>query len=139
MELVVTMWKYLIAWLVMLLVSVANGALRDFTYGKHMHELAAHQLSTISSVVLLGLVILSFVRIYPPSSGREAVLIGLLWMALTVAFEFIFFHYVTGHAWAELLANYNVLQGRVWVVVLVWLAIAPYIFYRLRLNGPRYK
>lgn len=139
MELVVTMWKYLIAWLVMLLVSVANGALRDFTYGKHMHELAAHQLSSISSVVLLGLVILSFVRIYPPSSGREAVLIGLLWMALTVAFEFIFFHYVAGHAWAELLANYNVLQGRVWVVVLVWLAIAPYIFYRLRLNGPRYK
>lgn len=116
----------------MLLVSIANGAVRDFTYGKHMNELKAHQLSTISSVLLLGVVIWGFVRLFPPASRQEAVSIGILWMALTVAFEFIFFHFVGGHSWTELLANYNVLQGRVWVVVLVWVAIAPYVFYRLR-------
>lgn len=126
------MWKYLITWFVMLLVSIANGAVRDFTYGKHMNELKAHQLSTISSVLLLGVVIWGFVRLFPPASRQEAVSIGILWMALTVAFEFIFFHFVGGHSWTELLANYNVLQGRVWVVVLVWVAIAPYVFYRLR-------
>jgi hypothetical protein len=125
------MWKYLIAWFVMLLVSIANGAVRDFTYGKHMDELTAHQLSTVSSVLLLGVVIWGFVRFYPPSSGREAVSIGLMWMALTVAFEFLFFHYFGGHSWSELLANYNVLKGRVWVVVLIWVAIAPYVFFRL--------
>ena len=76
------MARYLIAWLVMLLVSIANGALRDFTYGKRMDELAAHQLSTVSSVLLLGIVIRGFVRRYPPSSGRQAIAIGLLWMAI---------------------------------------------------------
>lgn len=126
------MWKYLTTWFVMLLVSVANGVVRDLTYGKHMAELTAHQLSTVSCVFLLGIVIWGFVRLYPPSSERKALLLGLLWLALTVAFEFLFFHYVGGHSWAELLANYNVLQGRVWVVVLVWIAIAPFFFYRLR-------
>jgi hypothetical protein len=124
------MRKYLSAWLVMLLVSIANGAVRDFTYGKHLDPLTAHQLSTVSSVLLLGIVIRAFVRRYPPSSSQQALLIGLLWTALTVAFEFLFFHYVGGHSWSELLANYNVLKGRVWIVVLVWVAIAPYVFLR---------
>ena len=126
------MWKYLVAWLLMLLVSIANGAVRDFTYGKHMDELTAHQLSSVSGILVLALVIRGFVRRYPPLSSREAISIGLLWMALTVAFEFLFFHYVGGHSWSELLANYNVLRGRVWVVVLAWVAIAPYLFFRLK-------
>ena len=125
------MWKYLIAWFVMLLVSIANGTVRDFTYGRRMDELTAHQLSTASGVLLLGIVILGFVRRYPPSSGRMAVSIGLLLMALTVAFEFLFFHYVGGHSWAELFANYDVSKGRVWVFVLIWVAVAPYLFFRL--------
>lgn len=115
----------------MLLVSVANGIVRDFTYGKLVDELTAHQLSTVSSVFLLGVVIRGFVRLYPPSSEQQALLIGLPWLALTLAFEFLFFHYVGGHSWAALLANYNISQGRVWVVVLAWIAIAPYVFYRL--------
>lgn len=125
------MWKYLTAWFVMLLVAVANGAVRDFTYGRHMEELTAHQLSTATGVLLLGIVIRGFVRLYPPSSGREAISMGLLWVALTVAFEFLFFHYVGGHSWSALLGNFNVLKGRVWVVVLAWIAIAPYLFFRL--------
>jgi hypothetical protein len=124
------MWKYLIAWFVMLLISIANGAVRDFTYGNHLDELTAHQLSTLSDVLLLGIIIWGFVRFYRPSSSQEAVLIGLLWMGLTVAFEFLFFHYVGGHSWSELFGNYNIFKGRVWVVVLTWVAIAPYLFFR---------
>lgn len=123
--------KYLAAWFAMLLVSIANGAARDLTYGRHMGELAAHQVSTASSILLLGAVIQGFVRRFPPTSARHAVGIGLGWAALTVAFEFLFFHYVGGHSWAELLANYNVAAGRVWVVVLLWVAVAPYVFFHL--------
>jgi hypothetical protein len=124
------MLKYLITWFVMLLVSVVNGTLRDFTYGQYMDELSAHQLSTVSSVLLLGIVMRIFIKRFPPIADRHAMAIGLFWMSLTIAFEFIFFHYIGGHSWSELLANYNVLNGRVWLVVLIWVAIAPYIFFR---------
>jgi hypothetical protein len=126
------MWKYLAAWCVMLLVSIVNGAVRDLTYGKSMDELAAHQLSSGSCIILLGILIWWFVRLYPPSSGREAIRAGLLWLGLTVVFEFAFFHYVTGHTWAELRGNYNIFRGRTWVAVLAWVTIAPYVFFRLR-------
>lgn len=125
--------KYLLAWLTMLLVSIANGALRDLSYGRHMTELAAHQLSTVSSILLLGIIIRKFVYIFPPVSGLQAIRIGLFWLALTVAFEFLFFHYAGGHSWSVLLANYDILRGRVWVCVLAWIALAPCVFYRIRL------
>lgn len=122
--------NYFTAWLAMLLVAVANGALRDFTYGRRLEELVAHQLSSAIGMVLLGVVMWAFLRRHPPVSGRQALGIGLFWMGLTVAFEFLFFHYLGGHSWASLLAAYDLLAGRVWVVVLAWIAVAPYLFYR---------
>jgi hypothetical protein len=37
-----------------------------------------------------------------------------------------------GHTWSKLLADYNLLAGRVWIFVLIWTAIAPIILYSLR-------
>lgn len=122
-------WHHIAAWFLMLLVSIANGAARDFVYGQRMSKLAAHQLSSAIGIVLLGAVIWAFERAYPPSSGKHAIGIGLFWMVLTIAFEFLFFHFIGGHSWSALLANYNILAGRVWVLVLLWIAIAPYVFF----------
>lgn len=126
------MIAWALAWLAMLAVSIANGALRDFSYGRQMSELSAHQLSTLTGILLLGIVIWIYLRRRPPNSVRQAVTVGLGWMLLTVAFEFLFFHYVGGHSWAALLANYRIDQGRLWVLILLWIALAPLLFHRLR-------
>lgn len=118
----------------MLLASIANGALRDLVYGKFMHELTAHQLSTVISLALLGVVMWRFLRYRCPQSTSSALLIGALWLLLTVTFEFVFFHYVGGHSWSALLANYNIARGRIWVLVLLWIAVAPWVLYRLQTN-----
>lgn len=128
-------WNYLWAWIVMLLVSVANGAVRDLAYARHMSALAAHQVSTVTSVTLLGALMWICFRRHPPSSALHAIVIGLMWTALTVGFEFLFFHVVGGHSWTELLANYNILQGRVWGVVVLWIATAPSLFFHRRKRG----
>lgn len=126
------LFKALIVWLLMLIVSVINGGLRDIGYGKYMSELHAHQFSTIVSILLLGLVMWAFTLRYPISSIKFATLLGTLWAGLTLAFEFLFFHYVGKHSWTELLANYDVLRGRVWIFVVIWLFIAPTLFFIIR-------
>ena len=123
--------RYLYAWFVLLVAAMVNGALRDFTYGKHLPELLAHQLSCLSGIILFGVVFYQFVCRWPPASARQVLSIGLFWMSLTVAFEFLFFHYVAGHPWPELLANYDVTSGRLWPLILLWVAFGPYVFYRL--------
>ena len=122
--------RYLNAWFVMLVVAFINGVLRDFTYGKYLPELPANQLSCLTGIVLLGVVMFFFVRRWPPASARQALYIGLFWMMLTVAFEFLFFHYAAGHPWPELLANYDIAGGRLWPLILLWVAFGPYLFYR---------
>ena len=52
-------------------------------------------------------------------------LLGIAWVALSVAFEFLAGHYVFGNSWERLFADYNVFRGRIWIMVLVANLFAP--------------
>jgi hypothetical protein len=97
-----------------------------------MTELRAHQLSTAIGSVLIGLFIWFVVRAWPLSSARQAFVIGATWLLLTVAFEFAMGRLLMHRPWPQLFQDYNLLEGRVWVLFLAWLTIAPCVFYRLR-------
>lgn len=125
------MIRIVLAWLVMLVVSVFNGVVRDIGYGRGLDPLVAQQLSTVYGMTLLGVVIGTYAWHWPFASAASAWRAGILWVVMTVAFEFLFFHYVTGHSWAELRANYDLAAGRLWVLLLVWIAVAPVAFRRL--------
>lgn len=125
------MWKYALAWVPLVVIAIANGALREGWYGKYVGKLAAHQLSTVSGIALFGVYIWLVIRRWWPDTASRAVSIGLMWLTFTVAFEFVFGHYIRGLSWSDLLHDYNLLAGRLWVLVLVWVTIAPYVFYRL--------
>jgi hypothetical protein len=116
----------------MLLIAIANGAIRQLTFGKAMPELRAHQLSTAIGSVLIGLFIWAVIRLWPPASARHALSIGLfIWLALTIAFEFVFGRFVMHRPWSQLFSDYNVMEGRLWAVFLIWLTLVPYVFFRL--------
>jgi hypothetical protein len=127
-----SMIRYVLAWIPMLVIAVANGVLRQVTFAKVMPELRAHQLSTLIGSVLLGAFIWLVIRAWPPSSGGQALLIGLVWMLLTVAFEFFMGLVLAHRPLSQVLHDYNLLAGRVWVLLLIWLAAAPWVFFRLR-------
>ena len=126
------MTRYVLAWLPMLVIAVANGALRQVTFGKVMPELHAHQLSTVIGSVLEGLFVWFVIRKWPPSTSRHALRIGLVWLVLTVAFEFFMGLVLARRPLPDVLHDYNLLAGRVWVLFLVWLTFAPWVFFRLR-------
>ena len=123
--------KYTLSWLGLVLLAILNGAIRQEGYGKFMSELAAHQVSTVIGITLFGVYIWFLSRLWAIESSGQAFAIGGIWLVLTIAFEFLFGHYVMGHSWSRLFHDYNLLQGRLWVLVLVWTVIAPYVFYRL--------
>lgn len=124
--------KYVIAWLVLPILGIINGSIREFGYKNLMGELTAHQISTLTGVVLFGLYIWFLTGVWKIESSRQAVAIGLIWLGLTILFEFVFGHYVMKHQWSRLLHDYNIIRGRLWVLVLIWTTIAPYVFFKLR-------
>jgi uncharacterized membrane protein YciS (DUF1049 family) len=48
------MIRYVLAWILMLVIAIANGALRQATFAKIMPELRAHQLSTLTGSMFIG-------------------------------------------------------------------------------------
>jgi len=116
----------------MVLLAILNGTLREKLYGPHVPELLAHQVSTIVLIALLGIYLWILTVFFRIETVRQALLIGGLWLALTVIFEFLFGHWVMGHSWETLFGDYNLARGRIWLLVLIWTAISPYLFYRMR-------
>jgi len=116
--------RYILAWIPMIFIGIINGIVREVTYRKYLNELRAHQVSTITGVLLFGFYIWGLTRLWSIESQEQALIIGFIWLGLTVVFEFTFGHYIAGHSWSRLLSDYNILAGRVWI------AIAPLFFYR---------
>jgi hypothetical protein len=124
--------KYIIAWLILPILGIINGFIREVGYKHLMGELTAHQISTLTGIVFFGLYIWFLTGVWRIESAGQAVAIGLIWLGLTILFEFVFGHYVMKHPWSRLFQDYNILKGRLWVLVLVWTTIAPYVFFRIR-------
>jgi hypothetical protein len=130
-------WKYLWGWLPMVAIAVANGTLRQLAFQAPLGELRAHQLSTATGVVLFGFYISWLMRRWRPASRRETITIGLAWLVLTIGFEFGM-GLAAGRSWAVMLHDYNLREGRVWVVVLAWVALAPTVLRpRVTASDPR--
>lgn len=113
-------------------IGIGNGVLRQTTYGKVMDELSAHQVSTFTGIIFFGLFVWFIFPWLGIESSAAAWRTGFVWLGLTVAFEFLFGHYVIGHPWERLFMDYNILKGRLWILVLIWITVAPAIIRILR-------
>ena len=116
----------------MVVLAILNGIMRESLYKQYMHELTAHQVSTLILLILVGIYVWFLTGLRPLESAKQALLIGVMWCGMTVVFEFVFGHYVAGHTWSKLFQDYNLVKGRLWSLVLIWTTIAPYIYYRIR-------
>ena len=125
------MLKYFLLWFPMLLIAIINGSIREFFIKKYTNELTAHQISTVTLLLFFSFYISFVIRKFPPPSATYALTVGVFWLILTLAFEFGFGRW-GGNSWENLLADYNLAKGRIWILVPMLVTIAPYLFYKLR-------
>ena len=114
-------------WLVILTVAIMNGAFRQGILVPRLGDATGHVISTVllsGAVLVVTWLTVGWIQ---PSNYREAWSIGAYWLALTVGFEFLAGHYLFHTPWPVLLADYNVLKGRIWPLVLVLTFSAPAI------------
>ena len=123
-------WKYFAAWFPMVILAVANGTIRELGFRPFLDELPAHWLSTVTFVLLLFGYLWVISKKWKIESDRQAMQIGFMWLGMTIAFEFGFGHYVMGHPWSKLLHDYNILEGRLWTLVLVAVLTGPIVVSR---------
>lgn len=120
------MWiKAFVLWILMAFLAVGNGVVRNFLITPYLGDPAAHWLGTLTALILLfGAMYLILPWVGPRTRGHLWG-IGLFWLILTMAFEFLAGHYLFGNPWDKLLADYNLIRGRVWVTVLLLQLFGP--------------
>lgn len=124
--------RWLVGWSGLAVAGIANGAVREATYAHWTGEGTAHAVSTLALLGISAAYVGWLQGRWPLPSSPVAWRIGAVWMLLTLAFEFGFGHYVAGTSWSELLADYNLLKGRLWALVPLWILVAPAVVRRLR-------
>lgn len=122
--------RYSLLWFALAIIAIANGILREQTYGKILTELSAHQVSTVTGVLFSGAFVYFIHRAWPIESSSQAWSIGTIWLISTIIFEFGFGHYIAGHPWSHLLNDYNIFAGRVWLFFLVWVFVMPVVIHK---------
>jgi len=115
----------MLGWLGLAAIGVVNGGLRQGLYARWTTDRLAHQLSTVTLIALIACYAWWMQRRWPLPSTGLALEVGGAWAALTVLFELGLGRYVVGDAWSTLLADYDLTEGRIWVLVPLWLSVAP--------------
>ena len=124
--------RAVVIWVLLVLLAIANGAVRDALVSPRLGEQAGHVISTGTLCAVILVVAWASVRWVGPIGIGGCLRIGVLWSLLTLGFEFAAGHYLFGTSWASLLADYNLAEGRVWPLVIVTTLVAPLLAARGR-------
>jgi hypothetical protein len=124
--------RAIVIWFALLVAAVVNGAFRVAVLVPRLGDAAGHVVSSLMLCVLIALLSWATIGWVHPSTPAQAVAVGVLWLVLTLVFEFGFGHFVAHKTWPELLADYNLLGGRIWLLVLLTTMASPYLLGRFR-------
>lgn len=125
-------YRAIIIWVLLSIIAVLNGISRNVYISPTLGEYTGHVISTFILCIIIFLVTVLSIRWINPRGSRDALSVGIFWIMLTGAFEFLAGHYLFGNSWERLLADYNIFQGRIWVLVLLSTLFAPLCADRLR-------
>jgi len=118
---------YVIFWFGMPILAILNAAIREKAYKKSVGELAAHQISTVTLIIFIGIYTWLISLGWKLESTGQAFIVGIIWLVLTVSFEFIFGRLVMKHPWERLFHDYNIFKGRIWILILIWTLFVPLV------------
>ena len=125
-------WKALLFWFLLMVLAIANGTLRLKFIIPFTGLTAGLAISTVMlCALILGATWLG-IRWLGPATAQQAWGIGLLWLVMTLGFEFGAGHFLFKKPWSELLVDYNIAMGRIWVLVPIVTTLAPWWMAKVR-------
>jgi len=125
--------KSLLIWLAIIPLAILNGGLRQ----EVLNPLLGEKIGEPLSCVLLCLIIFALCWFFISRIGQGTTKtywkIGFLWIILTVLFE-TGFGLLLGYSFAELMKAYDITSGNLWLIVVLFTGIAPYLSAKMRID-----
>ena len=125
-----SIFRILGTWFSLAILMSGNGVFRELVLRPLVGSQTADTLSAMLGVVIIVLITRWLLRADAPLPVSYLVGVSALLVGLTVAFEFLFGHYVDGKSWSELAGNYAFWRGRLWPFLLLTIALMPFLWGR---------
>jgi len=116
-----------VIWLVLICAEILHGIARGMFLVPYVGEFRSNQIGVFSGSIIILVIPLAFVRWIGASRTTDLLMVGVLWLVLTLAFEVLFGRFVGGASWERLAADYNVLEGGLLPFGMLVLLLAPLI------------
>jgi len=118
----------IVLWLILAGIAVANGYFGNTVVAGQLGDCGAHVYKSVVLVAAVFLIAQLYAHQTQGTGWVSAALgAGLLWLGLTIIFEFALGHYVFGNPWETLVADYQIWKGRLWPLVLISDLMAPLV------------
>lgn len=117
-------------WFGFFVLAFANGALREMGLRRFMSVPAAQRLSVLTAILLFDIFLHFTWKFLVVPDYATAIALGLYWVVLTVLAEtFVVGRWLGKESWSKIFENYNVFAGKLWPLVLLYLGMAPVIYF----------
>jgi hypothetical protein len=123
--------KSILIWLSMLPLAILNGGLRDKIIAPLIGMEYARPISAFTLCLLIFVVSLLFIPKLGKGSRKDYIFVGLLWISLTIIFE-TGMGLSLGNRLEEIIAAYNITTGDLWLLVVIFIGIVPYLSAKIR-------
>lgn len=117
--------RHAACWLGLMGLAIFNGIVRDLLYADALGQWLADQVSAIPLAGLFFVYAWLLHKKWPIPNFSAAVLIGVIWTAMTVGFEWAMATLVMQESPDAALKQYNLLAGNVWILLLLAVLLIP--------------
>ena len=126
------MVRAVIVWLLIMLLESIHGTLRTLYLEPWLGSFRARQVSVFTGCVIILAVTLIFVRWMNATSRAALIRIGVVWVILTLIFEFAVVGPMLGLSWNRMMEDYDLSRGGLMIFGLLFMLFAPNIAARIR-------
>ena len=119
-------------WLLLMAIETVHGTIRQLVLAPYLGDQHARQVSVLTGSLLILLTAYLTGPWLAAQAARAQLLVGGLWLALTLLFEMGLGHYGLGYSWERLAADYDLARGGLLPLGMMVLMLAPWMAACLR-------
>jgi hypothetical protein len=124
----------LFVWVMLMSAEVLHGTARILWLEPLIGDVKARQISVFTGLVIILAIVIASIRWIGATRIAQLWGIGLLWLGLTVGFEIVLGRFFMRLSWERIASDYNLLQGGLMPLGLLFLTLSPIIAAKVRGN-----
>jgi hypothetical protein len=121
-----------LVWLIIMAGESIHGTLRQLFLAPLVGDSRARQISLFTGMLLIFTINFLFIRWIHAETTKSLLAVGLVWMALTVLFEFALGILMLNYSWERMFEDYDISRGGLMAFGLLFMLIAPLLAAKLR-------